>query len=212
MRRIPLAREGYPLIGGTLAVTLIFFILGWSLLAWIALVLAAFTVNFFRDPDRVGPTDPRAILAPADGRVIKVAAVQDDRFLKGEATLVSIFMSPLNVHVNRSPMSGRVTDIRYNPGKYLRAFADKASLDNEQNAVLVEDEHGHRLCFVQIAGFVARRIVCYLQVGMSLERGQRYGMIKFGSRADIYLPPAARVSVKVGDRTYGGTTVIGEWM
>ena len=120
-------------------------------------------------------------------------------------------MSPLNVHVNRIPMSGRVVDMRYNKGKYLRAFADKASLDNEQNAVIVDDDQGRRMCFVQIAGFIARRIVCYLQPGMTVERGQRYGMIKFGSRADIYLPPAAHVRVSVGDRASGGTTVIAEW-
>jgi phosphatidylserine decarboxylase len=211
MSRIPLAHEGYPLIGATLGTTVVLFFLGWSLPAWIALLLAAFTLNFFRDPERVGPADPRLILSPADGRVIKIATVRDDRFLNGEATLVSIFMSPLNVHVNRIPVSGRVTDVRYNKGKYFRAFADKASLDNEQNAVIVEDEHGRRLCFVQIAGFLARRIVCHLETGMSVARGQRYGMIKFGSRVDIYLPAAARVCVTVGDRTYGARTVVGEW-
>ena len=211
MSRLPLVREGYPLIGVTAAVTVVLFVLGLSWPAWIALLLTAFTVNFFRDPERVGPTDPRLILSPADGKVIKIAAIRDDRFLNGDATLVSIFMSPLNVHVNRIPASGRVVDIRYNKGKYFRAFADKASLDNEQNAVILEDGQGRRLCFVQIAGFLARRIVCSLQTGMSVERGQRYGMIKFGSRADIYLPPAARLRVKVGDRAYGGTSVIGEW-
>jgi phosphatidylserine decarboxylase len=198
-------------MGAAVAVTLLFVILGWKIPAIIALLLTALIVNFFRDPERTGPTDPRAIISPADGRVIKVAAVRDDRFLNGEVTLVSIFMSPLNVHVNRIPVSGRVVDIRYNPGKYFRAFADKASLDNEQNAVVVEDEQGRRLGFVQIAGFIARRIVCYLQVGMAVERGRRYGMIMFGSRVDLYLPPTAQLRVKVGDRTYGGTTVIGEW-
>jgi phosphatidylserine decarboxylase len=211
MSRLPLAREGYPLIGATLAATALLFLVGWSIAGWIALLLAAFTLNFFRDPERVGPADPRLILSPADGRVIKIASVRDDRFLNGEATLVSIFMSPLNVHVNRIPVSGRVADVRYHKGKYFRAFADKASLDNEQNAVILEDEQGRRLCVVQIAGFVARRIVCHLATGMSVERGQRYGMIKFGSRADIYLPPAARVRVAVGDRTYGGRTVVAEW-
>jgi phosphatidylserine decarboxylase len=198
-------------MGAAVAVTLVLFIFGWTIPALLALVLTALIVNFFRDPERSGPTDPRAIISPADGRVIKVATVRDDRFLHGEVTLVSIFMSPLNVHVNRIPVSGRVVDIRYNPGKYLRAFADKASLDNEQNAVVVEDEQGRRLAFVQIAGFIARRIVCYLQVGMAVERGRRYGMIMFGSRVDIYLPSTVQLSVKVGDRTYGGSTVIGEW-
>jgi phosphatidylserine decarboxylase len=198
-------------MGAAAVATLLLFAVGWTVPAVVALVLTAFVVNFFRDPERRVPPDPRLIVAPADGRVIKVAQVEDNRFLQSSATLVSIFMSPLNVHVNRLPISGRVVDRRYHPGKYFRAFADKASLDNEQNAVLVEDEQGRRVGFVQIAGFLARRIVCYLEVGMEVERGQRYGMIMFGSRADIYLPPAAHVRVQVGDRARGGETVIGEW-
>jgi phosphatidylserine decarboxylase len=148
-------------------------------------------------PERLTPGDPRSILSPADGRVIKVTQLHDERFLDGDATLVSIFMSPLDVHVNRAPISGRVVDVRYHPGKYFRAFADKASLDNEQNAIVLEDEEARRLCFVQIAGFVARRIVCYLRPGMMAARGERCGMIMFGSRADLYLPPSARVRVAV---------------
>jgi len=209
--RLPLAREGYRLMAVAAATTAVLFVIGWKIAAAVAFLLTAFIVNFFRDPERTTPADPRLIVAPADGRVIKVASVRDDRFLHGPVTLVSIFMSPLNVHVNRLPVSGRVVDVRYNPGKYFRAFADKASLDNEQNAVLVEDAQGRRLCFVQIAGFLARRIVCYLQTGMQIERGQRYGMIMFGSRADIYLPPSAHVRVQVGDRARGGETAIGEW-
>jgi phosphatidylserine decarboxylase len=210
-RRVPLAPEGYRLLGGAAVVTVVFFLLGWTSVGFVALVVTAFLVNFFRDPERVAPADPLTIVAPADGRVIKVAPVRDDRFLGAEATLVSIFMSPLNVHVNRIPASGRVVDLRYHPGKYFRAFADKASLDNEQNAVILEDGAGRRLCFVQIAGFLARRIVCHLRVGSEVERGQRYGMIMFGSRADLYLPPSARIRVQVGDRARGGETVIGEW-
>ena len=209
--RLPLAREGYPLMGGAAAVTLVLFLIGWVIPAVLALALTVFIVSFFRDPERTPPNGPGLIVSPADGRVIKVARIQDNRFLNSDATLVSIFMSPLNVHVNRSPATGRVVDTRYNPGKYFRAFADKASLDNEQNAVLLEDEQGRRLCFVQIAGFLARRIVCYLRPGMAIERGQRYGMIMFGSRADIYLPLAAQVRVNVGDRARGGLTVIAEW-
>ena len=209
--RLPFAREGYRLIAGALGVTVVFALLGWTIPAAIAMLLLAFTVNFFRDPERVPPSDPGAILSPADGRVIKVAAIRDDRFLNGDATMVSIFMSPLNVHVNRIPVNGKVVDVRYNPGKYFRAFADKASLDNEQNAVLVEDEQGRRLCFVQIAGFIARRIVCYLHPGALVERGSRYGMIMFGSRADVYLPPTAEVVVKVGDKVYGTETILARW-
>jgi len=209
--RLPFAREGYRYMGGTIATTLVLFLVGWTIPALLALIFTIFTINFFRDPERTTPADPRLIISPADGRVIKVAPLRDERFLHADATLVSIFMSPLDVHVNRIPSSGRVVEVRYNPGKYFRAFADKASLDNEQNAVLVEDGDGRRLCFVQIAGFLARRIVCYLQVGMAVDRGQRYGMIMFGSRADIYLPAGAQVRVAVGDRARGGETVIAQW-
>jgi phosphatidylserine decarboxylase len=209
--RVPLAREGYPLIGGAVAVTVLLFVLEWTALAVTALALAVFVVSFFRDPERAVPAGPGLVVAPADGRVIKVAPVRDDRFLNGDALLVSIFMSPLNVHVNRVPAAGRVVEVRYNPGKYFRAFADKASLDNEQNAVLMEDEHGRRLCFVQIAGFIARRIVCYLESGAQVARGQRCGMIMFGSRTDVYLPPGTPVRVKVGDRACAGVTVIAQW-
>ena len=209
--RLPLAREGYPHIAGALALSALLFILGWPAAAWLALAMAVFVVGFFRDPERTIPVDPRAIVSPADGKVVGVKQVQDARFLDGPATLVSVFMSPLNVHVNRVPVAARVLDVRYNAGKYFRAFADKASLENEQNAILLEDAHGRRLCFVQIAGFLARRIVCYLQSGMDVERGQRCGMIMFGSRVDIYLPPAAHVCVGLGERARGGETVIAEW-
>jgi phosphatidylserine decarboxylase len=175
------------------------------------LALAVFVTSFFRDPERQTPSDPQTLVAPADGRVIKVAEVADDRFLHGQVRLISIFMSPLNVHVNRAPSSGRVVDVRYNPGKYFRAFADKASLDNEQNAIVMEDGEGRRFCFVQIAGFVARRIVCYLGPGSDIGRGERCGMIMFGSRVDIYLPLDAVVSVEVGKGTTAGETVIARW-
>jgi len=185
--------------------------LGGHVAGALGVALWAFVVGFFRDPERVIPADAGAIVAPADGRIINVARVRDDRFLNSEATLISIFMSPLNVHVNRVPVTGRVVDIRYNQGKYFRAYAEKASLDNEQNAVMMEDEHGRRLCFVQIAGFLARRIVCYLRPGMQVERGQRFGMIRFGSRVDVYLPPAATPYVAAGTNVCAGSTVIARW-
>jgi len=185
--------------------------LGGVIGAGIGTILFGFVLGFFRDPERAVPVGPGLIVSPADGRVIKVARVHDDRFLHGEATVVSIFMSPLDVHINRVPITGRVVDIRYNSGRFFRAFADKASLDNEQNAVLMEDERGRRLCFVQIAGFIARRIVCYLRLGMETERGQRCGMIMFGSRADLYLPPEAQLCVAVGMHACGGKTVIAQW-
>jgi phosphatidylserine decarboxylase len=209
--RVPLAREGYPLIGGAAAVALVLFLIGGAFWGALGLLLAAYVASFFRDPERDIPADAGAIVAPADGRVIKVEQLRDDRFLGGEAKLISIFMSPLNVHINRVPVAGRVVDVRYNPGKYFRAFADKASLDNEQNAILLEDDDGRRVCFVQIAGFVARRIVCHLRAGMRVERGQRCGLIMFGSRADVYLPADASARVEVGARVHGGSTILAEW-
>jgi phosphatidylserine decarboxylase len=194
------------------AVPLVFFLAGWTIPTAIGIALAVFVTSFFRDPERTIPADPGAIVAPADGRVVKVADVHDDRFLHGPARLVCIFMSPLNVHVNRVPASGRVTDVRYNSGKYFRAFADKASLENEQNAILMQDSSGRSICFVQIAGFIARRIVCRLRSGDEVVRGQRFGLIMFGSRADIYLPRETEVCVQVGDNARGGETVIARWL
>jgi len=209
--RIPIAREGYRIIGVAWALPLLFWLAGWTVLTLVGVGLAVFITSFFRDPERRTPTDPKTIVAPADGRVIKVAQVDDDRFLRGRAHMISIFMSPLNVHVNRAPSSGRVLEVRYNSGKYFRAFADKASLDNEQNAILMEDSAGRRLCFVQIAGFVARRIVCYLHRDSEIGRGERCGMIMFGSRVDIYLPLDATTCVEIGHGTTAGETVIARW-
>jgi phosphatidylserine decarboxylase len=208
---IPIAREGYGLIALALGIALGSWWLGGTLGGLVGAVLLALVVNFFRDPERTPPPDERLIVAPADGKVIAVAPVREDRFLKVDTTKISIFMSPLNVHVNRNPVTGTVVSTHYHHGRYFRAFAEKASLDNEQNAIVVEDRDGRRLCFVQIAGFIARRIVCYLQPGMSVGRGTRCGIIKFGSRVDIYLPAAAEARVRVGDRTTAGETVIAAW-
>lgn len=208
--RVPLAREGLPFIGGGAAATLLAFLIGWNWLGWAGFAFTVCLASFFRDPPRTPPPGD-SVVAPADGRVLKAEPVQDDRFLRGPAQQVSIFMSPANVHVNRNPSSGRVLEVRYNQGRYFRAFADKASLDNEQNAVVLEDPRGRRLAFVQIAGFLARRIVCYLEPGMTVERAARCGLIMFGSRVDIFLPPDARLCVEVGQRTRAGETVVAEW-
>jgi phosphatidylserine decarboxylase len=173
--------------------------------------MTAFTVFslwFFRNPERHAPQGEKLVVAPADGRVVFAGEVREDRYLDAGAVKVSIFMSVFNVHVNRAPADGRVTDIRYNPGKFFSANLDKASLDNEQNAVVMETGGG-RLAFVQIAGIIARRIVCWVKPGDSLERGQRVGLIMFGSRLDTYLPPGSSLKVKPGDRTKAGETVIG---
>lgn len=209
--RVPFAREGYPFIFGSLALVALSCATGGRLFQVVTWVIAAFVLNFFRDPERQTPADERAIIAPADGRVIKVERVTNTPFADGEVTLVSIFMSPLDVHVNRNPISGRVISVRHQPGSFLRAYADEASLQNELNAVVVEDEHGRRVCYVQVAGFVARRIVCHLHAEDRVRRGERYGMIRFGSRADIYLPTSAETAVQVGDRTTAGATVLARW-
>lgn len=210
-RLLPLAREGLPFIGAGLALCAVAVSLGSPWLTALSAFAAVFLFNFFRDPTRRPPDDPRAIVAPADGRVLRAELVQDERFLKGQAQMVSIFMSPLDVHVNRIPESGRVVDVQYHPGRYFRAFAEKASLDNEQNAVVLENERGRTSAFVQIAGFLARRIVCYLRPGMAVERGARCGMILFGSRVDVFLPAEAVLRVSPGGRTRAGETVIAEW-
>ncbi len=208
---IPLTPEGYPFIAGGFAISLVLLLLGWTLFLLVSLLGLLFVVQFFRDPERDVPPGKDLILSPADGRVIKVERLHDERFLGRDAQRVCIFMSPLNVHVNRIPCAGRIVDVRYKAGAYYRAYADNASLDNEQNAVVLEDEQGRRIAFVQIAGFVARRILCYVRPGMTVERGARYGMIRFGSRADIYLPLEAKVQVAAGDKAYGGKTVLAQW-
>jgi phosphatidylserine decarboxylase len=208
---LPIAREGYTLIAVAALIALALWWLAGSIGGLAGIAVFALVLNFFRDPERTPPADEGLIVAPADGRVIVVTPVREERFLKADTTKISIFMSPLNVHVNRNPVSGTVVGTHYNHGKYLRAFAEKASLDNEQNAIVVEDARGRRLCFVRIAGFVARRIICYLQPGMSIRRGERCGIIKFGSRLDVYVPPEVEVRVQVGDRTTAGETVIGAW-
>jgi phosphatidylserine decarboxylase len=207
---VPVAREGLPFVVGGAAVTLLMFVIGWSWLGMVGVVATVCFASFFRDPQRTPPPGD-CVVAPADGRILKAELVQDDRFILGPALQVCIFMSPANVHVNRNPTDGRVLEVRYNHGRYFRAFADKASLDNEQNAVVLEDPQGRRLAFVQIAGFLARRIVCYLESGMTMERGERCGLIMFGSRVDMFLPPEARLRVEVGQRTRAGETVVAEW-
>lgn len=168
-----------------------------------------FVLWFFRDPEREVPQDDRAVVSPADGRVVEIARVHEDELLKADAVRVGIFMSPLNVHVNRIPYGGRVLTIKHHPGKFLSAFRPEASIENERNAVLLEAVAGQRLLFVQIAGLLARRIVHWIGEGDRVRRGQRYGLIKFGSRLDLYLPPETRLRVAVGQKVKAGASVIG---
>ncbi len=206
----PIAVEGYPFIGLFAFFTLFFAAVGWFCLATIGLGLTLFTVYFFRNPERVAPEGENAIVAPADGKVIFVGKVPEDRFFGGEdVTKVSIFMNVFNVHVNRVPVSGTVGGCFYNRGRFLNAALDKASLENEQAGMLIETDAGHKLLCVQIAGLIARRIVSYPEPGDRVERGRRYGLIRFGSRVDVYFPPGAEIEAQLGDRTVAGETVIG---
>ncbi len=178
--------------------------------ALLPLVLGVgFCLYFFRDPDRVPPLGEGLLVSPADGRVVEVVAEREEQFLQAPATRVSIFMSPLDVHVNRSPVTGGVALVRHTAGKFRAAFKDKASLDNERNAVVLE-RAGQRYVVVQIAGALARRIICWRGPGDRLARGERFGMIMFGSRVDLFLPPGVRPRVATGDRVVAGLTVVAE--
>lgn len=205
----PIAVEGYPFIALFAFVTLVFALLGWTFLTLLLLALTLFTVYFFRNPDRLIPEAMDAVVAPADGKIVFAGEVENAPMLDGPAQKVSIFMSVFNVHVNRVPFAGKVTDSFYKKGAFFNAELDKASSENEQSGLLIETTDGRRISFVQIAGLIARRIVCYPQVGDQLEKGARYGLIRFGSRVDIYLPTDATVQVRLGERTVAGETVIG---
>lgn len=208
-RNQPIAVEGYPFIALFAFVTLVFALLDWGFLTFILLLLTLFTVYFFRNPERVVPSGEKLIVAPADGKVIYVGDAHEDRYFKEPMTKISIFMNVFNVHVNRSPCAGKVLEMFYHKGQFLNASLDKASEQNEQAGILMETDSGHKILFVQIAGLVARRIVTYPVVGDALERGMRYGLIRFGSRVDIYLPRSCDVQVCLGEKTVAGETVLG---
>lgn len=176
----------------------------------LALFLVVFTLNFFRDPERIVPNKSNIVVSPADGRILFVKEVFDDKFLNSKAKLVSIFMSPLNVHVNRIPISGKVDYVNYIKGEYIAAFEDKASERNERNEIGITSPAG-KVLFTQIAGFVARRVVSDLKVGDSVNIGNRFGMIKFGSRVDIIVPEQWQVKVKKDDNVTAGETILFEY-
>ncbi|MDD8018133.1 MAG: phosphatidylserine decarboxylase family protein [Bacteroidota bacterium] len=180
-----------------------------TILISLSILLFIFTLNFFQDPERVTPHNESFVVSPADGKIIKIERVVEDKFIKGETTLVSIFMSPVNVHVNRNPISGKVGYFEYIKGEYFAAFEDKASLKNEQTHIGIEGVKG-KIFFKQIAGFIARRIVANVKVGDSVEAGKRFGMIKFGSRVDIYIPKNAEIKVAMNQKTVAGETILAE--
>jgi phosphatidylserine decarboxylase len=204
--KLPIAREGYPFIVAGLALTVLALVSGFKGAGVLSGLVSLAFIGFFRDPERAPPQDDGLIVSPADGRVVAV-----EKKTAGGETKISIFMSPLDVHVNRSPMQGRVERRAYSPGKFLAAYKDTASVANEQNALTIRNREGRMLRIVQIAGVLARRIVCYVKEGDPVALGQRIGVIMFGSRVDVFLPPSAKVEVAKGARVTGGRTIIGRF-
>lgn len=202
-----IAKEGWPFIALTffLAVFASFFLPGW--IAFLVWVLLVFVVQFFRDPPRPVPVQEEAILAPADGRIVKVEQVLDPHTQR-DALLISVFMNVFNVHSNRASVNGTVESVQYFPGSFINADLDKASTQNERNAVVIKASNGQTVTQVQVAGLVARRILCYVKPGDALEKGDRYGFIRFGSRVDVYLPPDVTPCVAPGDKVYATSTIL----
>ena len=201
------AREGWPFLAGTVVVALGTALLAgwiWSAPLWLA---ALFVLQFFRDPPREVPDDPRAVVSPADGRIVAVERARDP-WLERDALKISVFMNVFNVHSNRSPVDGTVKKRWYHAGAFVNAALDKASTANERNALWFRTRSGEDVTCVQIAGLIARRILCYVAEGVELERGQRYGFIRFGSRVDVYLPPDAEAKAGLGDKVYAAESVI----
>ncbi|MGX9115147.1 phosphatidylserine decarboxylase [Mesorhizobium sp. BHbsci] len=209
---VPIHREGFPFIAAFAAVTLF---LGYfsSILFWVCLILTAWCVYFFRDPERVTPVDDRLVVSPADGIITAVGPAVPPRELGlggGEMTRISVFMDVFSCHVNRAPVRGRITRIEHRPGQFLNAALDKASADNERNGLVIESPNG-TVAAVQIAGLVARRIVCWAETGGTIGIGERFGLIRFGSRVDVFLPSTATPRVAVGQTAVGGETILAEF-
>ena len=207
-----IAREGFPLISIAAVLTLLALAAnGWFVAAVFGAVAIALA-GFFRDPERVIPAGEGLVVSPADGRIVSIAKVVDDPFFTQAATRISIFLSPLDVHINRVPVAGHIAEIKYRAGKFLAAYNNEASRQNEQNALMIVDTQGRQLGVVQVAGVLARRIVCKVNSGDNKQRGERFGLIMFGSRTDLYLPQGCRVEVTEGQRVKGGTTIVGRFI
>ena len=204
-----IARGGYPFIVLSLVTTvfLAFFGIGW--LTILFAFITFFIIWFFRNPDRYFQEEEKALISPADGKIIKIENVEVNGTISGKFKKISIFMNVFNVHVNRAPYSGQIEAINYHEGKFFSANLDKASLDNERNEIMIRTEDGRSLWMVQIAGLIARRIVCWVNVGTNVKKGERVGLIRFGSRVDVYLPEDSRISVKLRDKVKAGETVLG---
>ncbi len=205
--RMGICPEGLSVILFTALCAEVFALLSWPIPAMVFLIFTLFAMNFFRDPQRISPEEEGIILSPADGKVVEIGE-EIDPFTEEKRIRISIFMNIFNVHVNRSPVSGRVKEIRYIKGKFFNASLDKASSDNERNLILLEDREGRTFTVVQIAGLIARRIVCWVKKGDNLIIGERLGLIKFGSRVDLYLPSGYEIITRVGERVLAGIDIL----
>ena len=203
------AKPGYPFIIASAFITAVFALLGLTVLSLTGLAVTIFICYFFRDPDRVTPNKNGAVVSPADGRVVEACIKGSNPYFEGRCLKISIFMSVFNVHVNRIPHEGKVEKINYYPGKFISANLNKASTDNERNAVFIKTDQGKKYCVVQIAGLIARRIICKINEGDRMARGKRFGMICFGSRLDVYLPDDTKLNVHIKDRVKAGTSILG---
>ncbi len=206
---MPFAKEGIPFIGLTAGVTLLSAWLGWTAVAAVTGVLTLFVSWFFRNPARRVPQDPNLVVAPGDGKVLAIEEEFEPRFLKDRSVRLTIFLNVFDVHINRVPCEGRVEAVQYQPGLFLVASRPDATIKNEQNALLLTTPSGVKVLCVQVAGLIARRIVCWISAGDRVQRGERYGLIRFGSRMDTFVPVGTSLRVKVGDRVKGGETILG---
>jgi phosphatidylserine decarboxylase len=206
---LPVARPGLPIILGCAFTTAVLALLGLTVPTLFVLAITFFVVYFFRDPDRIVPNAAATVVSPADGKVIAVETVDESPFYEGGCKKISVFMSVFNVHVNRIPYEGTVKKILYHPGKFIAANRNKASSDNERNAIFLETDEGSHITVVQIAGLIARRIICTVEPEQSVRRGQRLGMICFGSRVELFVPPETEIGVAVGEHVKAGVTIMG---
>lgn len=206
---VPIVKEGFPFVGIGAGVTLLLGLLGWTVVAVAAAGLTLFAAWFFRNPARVIPQGPGLVVAPGDGTVIAIEEEFESRFLKDRSVRLTIFLNVFDVHVNRIPCEGVVEDIQYQRGAFLLAMNPEATLKNEQNALFLRTAQGAKVLCVQVAGLIARRIVCWLSPGERVMRGERFGLIRFGSRMDTYLPLGTELKVAVGQRVKGGETIVG---
>jgi len=206
--QVPVAKEGYPFIYFLSFATVVLALLGYSFLTLLGFVATTFCLSFFRDPERFTPEDDNAVICPADGKIIVIQDVAGNNICDTPAKKISIFMNVFNVHVNRIPCAGTIAETSYQPGKFYSADSDNGALHNEYCAVTMKTDMGKKVVFVQIAGLIARRIVCWLERGDAVQPGKRFGLIRFGSRVDLYLPIDSAVEIKMGQKVRAGETIL----